>query len=142
MREVEEEVAKNSILLYDKDEVQNITSLEQEVKEMCQCKVDHLPAIEGFILHYPDGNHLPATKFLSIKGIVLADEDHVVAPPDDEIDEEERMIPLVRILFQTMSNINLTSMNISNFSRMKDKMEPLMTNTIVLNGHLETMLAT
>ena len=99
MTGLEEEVTKNSILLYDKDEVHNVTSLEDEVKEMCKCQVDHLPAIEGFILHYPDGNHLPATKFLSIKGIVLADEDHVVAPPDDEIDEEERMISLVRIFF-------------------------------------------
>ena len=63
---------------------------------MCQCQVDHLPAIEGFILHYPDGNHLPATTFLSIKGIILADEDYVVTPPVDEIIEEERMIPLVR----------------------------------------------
>ena len=53
---------------------------------MCQCQVDHLPSIEGFILHYPDGNHLPATKFLSIKGIVLADE--VVEPLGDEIIEE------------------------------------------------------
>ena len=63
MREVEEEVAKNSILLYDKDEVQNVTSLEQEVKEMCQCKVDHLPAIEGFILHYPDVSIINPQKF-------------------------------------------------------------------------------
>ena len=95
MRELEDEVAKNSILLYDKDEVQNVTSLEEEVRQMCQCQVDHLPSIEGFILHYPDGNHLPATKFLSIKGIVLADEDYVVEPPGDEIIEEERLISLV-----------------------------------------------
>ena len=92
MTGLEEEVTKNSILLYDKDEVHNVTNLEDEVKEMCKCQVDHLPAIEGFILHYPDGNHLPATKFLSIKGIVLADEDHVVEPPGDEIVEEERLI--------------------------------------------------
>ena len=96
MTGLEEEVTKNSILLYDKDEVHNVTSLEDEVKEMCKCHVDHLPAIEGFILHYPDGNHLPATKFLTIKGIILADEDHVVEPPGDEIIEEERLILLVR----------------------------------------------
>ena len=96
MPDLEEGVTKNSILLYDKDEVYNVTILEDEIKEMCKCHVDQLPAIEGFILHYPDGNHLPATKFLSIKGIVLADEDHVVEPPGDEIVEEERLISLVR----------------------------------------------
>ena len=96
MKGMADEAAKTSILLYDKDEIQNVTSLEHELRELCQCKVDHLLTIEGLILHYPDGNHMPANVFLSIKGIVFADEDHVVAPPDDRIDEDERMVSIVR----------------------------------------------
>ena len=95
MRWLEYEAAKTSILLYDSNEVLNITDLKREVKNLCKCKVDHLLAIEGLILHYTDGNHLPANQFLSLKGIVVADEDSVVEPPDDQIDEDERMILIV-----------------------------------------------
>ena len=95
MREMEEDAAKNSILLYDKDEVSNVTSLQDQVEALCQCQVDHLQAIQGFILHYENRTHIPAEQFLSIKGIVLTDEDHIIMPPNDEIkdssNEESRV---------------------------------------------------
>ena len=97
MREMEEDAAKNSILLYDKDEVSNVTSLQDQVEALCQCQVDHLQAIQGFILHYENRTHIPAEQFLSIKGIVLTDEDHIIMPPNDEIkdssnEEEESRV--------------------------------------------------
>ena len=95
MREMEEDAAKNSILLYDKDEVSNVTGLQDQVEALCQCQVDHLKAIHGFILHYENMTHIPAEQFLSIKGVVLTDEDHIIMPPNDEIkdslDEESRV---------------------------------------------------
>ena len=83
MRQLEEVAAKTSILAYDKDVVKNTTDLAAQITAKCECEIQHLPAIQGFILHYQDGNHLPATEFLSIEGIVVAEEDEVVGPPDD-----------------------------------------------------------
>jgi len=83
MRQLEEVAAKTSILAYDKDVVKNTTVLAAQITATCECEIQHLPAIQSFILHYQDGNHLPATEFLSIEGIVVAEEDEVVGPPDD-----------------------------------------------------------
>ena len=100
MRELKEDAAKNSILLYDQDKVEDVTQLEYKVKALCKCEVDHLPAIESFILHYTNTTHLPANKFQSIKGIVLTDEDDIIMPPDDKIKEieEEMQQPPVKKL--------------------------------------------
>ena len=65
---------------------------EAEVKDLCRCRVDHLQTIHGLVLHYKNASHIPASDFLAIKGIVLTEEDHAVAPPDDEVDEDSEMI--------------------------------------------------
>ena len=91
IRASKDEAAKNSILMYDKDEIEGVETLITEVKKLCQCEIDHLSTIQGLILHYKNSSHLPASDFLSIKGIVLTDEDEAVAPPHDEIDEDTNM---------------------------------------------------
>ena len=100
MRQIEEVAAKTSILAYDKDVVKNTTDLAAQITAKCECEIQHLPAIQSFILHYQDGNHLPATEFLSIEGIVVAEEDEVVGPPDDppEPNENETTRFIVRVL--------------------------------------------
>merc|ERR1719295_2068073 len=91
IRASKDEAAKNSILMYDKDEIEGVETLITEVKKLCQCEIDHLSTIQGLILHYKNASHLPASDFLSIKGIVLTDEDEAVAPPHDEIDEDSNI---------------------------------------------------
>ena len=91
MRASEEEAAKNSILMYDKDGIEDVETLIAEVKDLCRCRVDHLQTIHGLVLHYKNASHIPASDFLAIKGIVLTEEDHAVAPPDDEVDEDSEI---------------------------------------------------
>ena len=80
---METSAKRTSILLYDNGVVGNVTQIEEEVKALCQCDVEHLPTIETLVLHYHETAHLPAEEFLAIKGIVLVDEDKVIMPPDD-----------------------------------------------------------
>ena len=91
MRTSEEEAAKNSILMYEQYAIEDVESLIAEVRDLCQCEIEHLSTIQGLILHYKNGSHIPASDFLSIKGILLTDEDHAIAPPDDEIEEDSDM---------------------------------------------------
>ena len=104
-REVEEGAAKNSILMYDEDVVnqvyQDATKLMEKIKDMCKCQIEHLPGVQSFILHYEDNAHLSASTFKDILGIVYAGEDEIVLPPDDEDNgeaDEDRMLTEV-ILF-------------------------------------------
>ena len=108
-RKIQEDAAKNSILMYDPDIVEDIKELEAEIQKICQCKIEHLPSIQSFILHYKDSTHLPASTFSSIPGIIFSNEDELIMPPDDEIEEaeDERMAMDVRIylyLFFTRKN--------------------------------------
>ena len=82
--EFEEDPAKNSILLYDLDNVEDIKELEAKIQKICQCKIEHLPAIQSFILHYENSAHLPASTFSSLPGIIFSNEDEVIMPPDEE----------------------------------------------------------
>ena len=70
--EFEEDPAKNSILLYDLDVDEDIEELEAEIQKICQCKIEHLPAIQSFILHYKNSAHLPASTFSSLPGIIFS----------------------------------------------------------------------
>jgi len=92
-REIEEDCAKNSILMYDPDIVEDIKELEAEIQKICKCKIEHLPSIQSFILHYKDSTHLPASTFSSLPGIIFSNEDEIIMPPDDEIEDadDERM---------------------------------------------------
>ena len=101
LRELEDSAGKQSILLYDNEIVENVTRIEAEVKELCQCDIEHLPSIETFVLHYPNSNHLPAEEFLMIKGIILVDEDHVIMPPDDQIGNANLTSTIVRRILVT-----------------------------------------
>ena len=98
-REIEEDCKRNSILMYDPDIVEDIKELESEIQKICKCKIEHLPGIQSFILHYKDSAHLPASTFSSIPGIIFSNEDELIMPPDDEIEdaEDERMAMDVRI---------------------------------------------
>ena len=87
--EFEEDPAKNSILLYDLDNVEDIKELEAKIQKICQCKIEHLPAIQSFILHYKNSAHLPASTFSSLPGIIFSNEDGVIMPPDEE-DRDKR----------------------------------------------------
>ena len=96
-REMEDEAAKNSILMYDPEIVQNIKGLEDSIKEICNCNIEHLPSIQTFILHYEDSGHLPASTFSSLPGIIFSNEDEIILPPDDETDDpDNRMVIDVR----------------------------------------------
>ena len=92
-REIQEDAAKNSILMYDPDIVKDIRELEAEVQKICNCKIEHLPSIQSFILHYKDSAHLPASTFSSLPGIIFSNEDEIIMPPDDKIEDadDERM---------------------------------------------------
>ena len=76
--------------------VDNIAQMEEEVTALCQCDVEHLRSIETFVLHYHNSTHLPAEEFLTIKGIILVDEDHVIMPPDDQIGDDNLTSIIVR----------------------------------------------
>ena len=96
MEEIQEEVARTSILIYDEQEIDDIDETASEIEAICRCEVEHLSNIQGFILHYRESNHLPASTFLNITGIVDAEEDEVVGPPNDPpADEEDREFSLV-----------------------------------------------
>ena len=97
LRELEDSAGKNSILLYDNEMVENVTRIEEEVKELCKCDIEHLPSIEILVLHYSSSSHLPAEEFLMIKGIVLVDEDHVILPPDDKPGNENSTFIVVSL---------------------------------------------
>ena len=92
-REIEEDAAKNSILMYDPDIVEDIKELEAKIQKICDCNIEHLPSIQSFILHYKDSAHLPASHFSSLPGIIFSNEDEIIMPPDDEIEDadDERM---------------------------------------------------
>ena len=92
-REIQEDAAKNSILMYDPDIVKDIIKLEAEIQKICQCKIEHLASIQSFILHYKDSAHLPASTFSSLPGIIFSNEDEIIMPPDDKIENaaDERM---------------------------------------------------
>ena len=100
MRAIKDEVAKNSILMYDPKTVghtyNDISELVAKVKSICECEVEHLPSVQSLILHYKDSAHLPASAFSFNAGIVYADEDEMIMPPDDEDegndDEADRYI--------------------------------------------------
>ena len=96
MEEIQEEVARTSILIYDEQEIDDVDETVSEIEAICKCEVQHLSHIQGFILHYTESNHLPASTFLNITGIVDAEEDEVVGPPNDPpVDEEDREFTLV-----------------------------------------------
>ena len=42
MRTSEEEAAKNSILMYEKDAIEDVESLIAEVRDLCQCEIEHV----------------------------------------------------------------------------------------------------
>ena len=100
MRAIKDEVAKNSILMYNPKTVghtyNDISELVAKVKSICECEVEHFPSVQSLILHYKDSAHLPASAFSFIAGIVYADEDEMIMPPDDEDegddDEADRYI--------------------------------------------------
>jgi len=95
MEEIQEEVARTSILIYDEQEIDDVDETVSEIEAICKCEVQHLSHIQGFILHYTESNHLPASTFLNITGIVDAEEDEVVGPPNDPpVDEEDREFTL------------------------------------------------
>ena len=82
---IQEDVQKNSILLYDTEKPEEVRALIANVTNQCQCEVEHLRDIQALLLHYPTASHDPATNFLQISGIVMATEDNVVFPPSDEL---------------------------------------------------------
>ena len=52
MKLMEEDVKKNSILLYEKEMVGDIQGLISNVSGQCKCEVDHLPNIQVLVLSY------------------------------------------------------------------------------------------
>ena len=107
---METSAKRTSILLYDNGVVGNVTQIEEEVKALCQCDVEHLPTIETLVLHYHETAHLPAEKFLAIKGIVMVDEDHVIMPPDDLLGNDNFTSTIVRRSAVMNTTINIKNM--------------------------------
>ena len=52
MKLMEEDVKKNSILLYEKEMVGDIQGLISNVSGQCKCEVNHLPNIQVLVLSY------------------------------------------------------------------------------------------
>jgi len=79
------DVERTSILIYDKLGMNRgaypggIDGLQNRVLETCQCQVQNLAGIGGFILRYQSANHIPAdtftTKDWQEAGIKSASED-------------------------------------------------------------------
>ena len=82
-------VKRKSIIIYDKDKIQSVETLKRKIKEICQCKIESLPTMETFILHYANATHLPAETFLKIKGVESAYEDEMIVMDPDESEEIE-----------------------------------------------------
>ena len=110
LRDLENSAKRTSILLYDNGIVGNVTQIEEEVKALCQCDVEHLPAIETLVLNYHETAHLQAKEFLAIKGIVLVDEDHVIMPPDDMFGNDNFTSTIVRRSAVMNATININNM--------------------------------
>ena len=110
LKDLETSAKRTSILLYDNGIVGNATQIKEEVKALCQCDVEHLPAIEIFVLRYHETAHLPAEEFLAIKGIVLVDEDHVIMPPDDLFGNDNFTSTIVRRTAVMNTTININNM--------------------------------
>ena len=107
---MENSAKRTSILLYDNGIVGNVTQIEEEVKALCQCDVEHLPTIETLVLHYHKTAHLPAKEFLAIKGIALVDEDRVIMPPDDLFGNDNFTSTIVRRSAVMNATININNM--------------------------------
>ena len=80
---IQEEVTKNSILLHNKKDSEEVETLIAEVREKCQCVVEDLSQVKALVLRYPNSSHGAADSFLQINGIIKASEDDVVLPPKD-----------------------------------------------------------
>ena len=91
MREMDDDVAKNSIVAYDRQDVANagsIDELEEDIRQYCNCTVEHMPHIGVFVLHWPNADHVNATEMLRFNGVVTAVEDMVVTAEPGEKEEE------------------------------------------------------
>ena len=84
---IQEDVAKNSILVHDIKDSNEIETLKSNIRDKCQCEVEDLPHIQALVLHYPKSSHGPADSFLQINGIVIAVEDDIVLPPEIHSDD-------------------------------------------------------
>ena len=103
-------VKRKSIIIYDKDKIQSVETLKRKIKEICQCKIESLPTMETFILHYANATHLPAETFLKIKGVEFAHEDEMIV-----MDPDERGEILVKKNFGT--SVNMEHLDITTFLR-------------------------
>ena len=80
---IQEEVTKNSILLHNKKDSEEVETLIAGVREKCQCEVEDLSHVKALVLRYPNSSHGAADSFLQINGIIKATEDGIVLPPKD-----------------------------------------------------------
>merc|ERR1711962_248359 len=77
-REQLEKASKTMVLTYEETH-RNASDIVQEVKEMCNCRVEHLKTVGVLILHHNHSNLMKdEEEFKSIAGIVTALKDDVV----------------------------------------------------------------
>ena len=88
---IQEDVLRNSILLYDSEKIEDFKTFKANVSNKCQCKVEDLSHIQVLVLHYSTPSHEPASSFLKINGIVMASEDEVILPPADTINPQQNI---------------------------------------------------
>lgn len=82
LAELRENAAKNTIVTYNKNvlkEAGGIDAFTAELKETCQCRLEHLESIGAFILHYESADHMSAAQLkMRVRDVAHASDDLVV----------------------------------------------------------------
>ena len=82
LAELREIAAKNTIVTYNKHDLKEaggIEAFKSQVKETCQCELEHLESIGAFVLHYESADHMSAAELkMRVRHVAHASEDLVV----------------------------------------------------------------
>ena len=82
MAELREIAAKNTIVTYNKHDLKEaggIEAFKSQLKETCQCELEHLESIGAFVLHYESADHMSAAELkMRVRHVAHASEDLVV----------------------------------------------------------------
>ena len=82
LAELRENAAKNTIVTYNKHDLKEaggIEAFKSQLKETCQCELEHLESIGAFVLHYESADHMTAAQLkMRVRDVAHASEDLVV----------------------------------------------------------------
>merc|ERR1719295_2264833 len=82
LAELRENAAKNTIVTYNKHDLKEaggIEAFKSQLKETCQCELEHLESIGAFVLHYESADHMSAAQLkMRVRDVAHASDDLVV----------------------------------------------------------------